>query len=220
MMRNTLITWVISHYLFGELCQRCQCITTTNQGITYHCFARLYLSSCTVELCCSALISSDDKESYSSPQSPVFSVRSYYYNEVNHWLQSSRWIWWLFSCAASVLPCSCSSPCSPRSPAELTRDRKKKSPSVLHRGSTGNAGRKAKGRRGPGLNYHTSSPMATLWDRQLADASQLCVKGLLTQRRELWGWQTSTDSQVNYWEQTMEWTGQTAHGLMKGRFSD
>lgn len=131
MMRNTLITWVISHYLFGELCQRCQCITTTNQGITYHCFARLYLSSCTVELCCSALISSDDKESYSSPQSPVFSVRSYYYNEVNHWLQSSRWIWWLFSCAASVLPCSCSSPCSPRSPAELTRDRKKKIPQCL-----------------------------------------------------------------------------------------
>lgn len=61
---------VISHYLSGELCQRCQCITVTNHGITYHHFARLYLSSCALALDCSALISSDDKETFSSLHSP------------------------------------------------------------------------------------------------------------------------------------------------------
>lgn len=84
LLTKTRITPIISHYLFGELRQCCQCITATNQGITYHGCTRLYLSSYTVALC-SALISSDDKENYSDFQLTLTLAlkRTISYNPVN-----------------------------------------------------------------------------------------------------------------------------------------
>lgn len=101
--------------------------------------------------------------------------------------------------ACHCVALTCSSPCSPISPAEKAGERQKKNPQCLALCSTGNVGWRAESRRGPGLNS-VLPLLGLLSDRQLADVSQLCVKGLPVnaERREVWDWQTSADGQVNY----------------------